>query len=99
VPELEVQMGAGAPAGTARRAEALPYGDLLADADAPAGEVRVQRDPAVAERDLHEVPVALEAAALADCDHASRLGRPNSGRAEDPDVDPRVPPAAVVAER
>jgi hypothetical protein len=60
--------------------------------------VCIERDPAVAERDLDEVPVALEAAALADCDHASRFCRANGGRAEDPDVDPGVPPAAVVAE-
>jgi hypothetical protein len=73
VPELEVQVRARAPARAARSAEPLAGGYLVADADAPAGEVGIERHPPGAERDLDQVPVALEAARRADGDYASRL--------------------------
>jgi hypothetical protein len=76
----------------------LAGGDLLARADLPVREVGVERDVPVAERDLDDVAVALEACLGADGDHASRLGGPDGERAQNPDVQARVPAAAVIAE-
>jgi hypothetical protein len=97
VAQLEVQVRARAPARAAGRAEALAGCDLLADVHAPAGEVRVERDVPAAERDLDQVPVALEAGSAADRDDPPRLRGRDGGRAQDADVDPRV--RAAVAER
>jgi hypothetical protein len=72
--------------------------DLLAGADVPIREVGIERDITVAERDLDHVAVALEARLLAYGDHASRLRGPDGERAQDPDVEPWMPAAAVVAE-
>jgi hypothetical protein len=94
-----VQVRAGAPAGAAGGPEALARDDLIADVHAPVGEVRVERDPAAAECNLDHVPVALEAVRRPGRDHAPWLGGAHGGGAEDPDVDPRVPAARVVAER
>jgi hypothetical protein len=94
-----VQVRAGAPAGAAGRADALARLDLLADADAPAGQVAVKGDVPAPERDLDHVAVALQAPGRPHRDHASRLRRAHSERAEDADVDPRVPAARVVSER
>src|SRR5690242_16645213 len=94
-----MQVRPGAPARAARGAQALARGDLLPGAHAPAGQVGVERDPAVAERDLHQVSVALVPWGRTDGDDSSRLGCANDGGAKDPDVDPGMPAAAVVAER
>src|SRR5689334_14233547 len=60
MPELEVQVRARAPARAAGGADPLPRRDLVADADAGARQVRVQRDVGAAERDLDHRSVALE---------------------------------------
>jgi hypothetical protein len=93
-----VQVRAGARARATGIPEALAGEDLLACADAPVREVGVERDVSVAERDLDHVAVALEAGLRADGDHAPRLRGPDGERAQDPDVEPGMPPAAVVAE-
>jgi hypothetical protein len=49
MPELEVQVRSGAPAGAARCPEPLAGDDVFADAYPPTGEVGVERDPAAAE--------------------------------------------------
>jgi hypothetical protein len=72
--------------------------DVLARVDGPVREVGVERDVAVAERDLDHVAVALEARLLADGDHPSRLRSPDGERAQDPDVEPWMSAAAIVAE-
>ena len=93
-----MQVRAGARARAPGGPEALAGHDLLARADLPACEVGVERDVPVAERDLDDVAVALEACLGADGDHASRLGGPDRERAQNPDVQARVPAAAVIAE-
>src|SRR6185436_9088100 len=98
-PELEVQVRPGARARAAGRADPLTGPDLVADADAGPREVRVERHVAAAERDLDERPVALEPARRPDRDHAAGLRGAHGERAQDADVDPGVPAAAVVAER
>jgi hypothetical protein len=95
VPELEVQVGAGAPAGAARSCDALAGLDLLTGVDAPAGEVGVQGPVALAEIDHDDVAVALVAGLLADRDHPAGLRGSDRERAQDADVDPRVRAAAV----
>ena len=94
-----MQVRAGAPAGAPRGAEPLTGRHLVADAHAPAREVAVERDVAVAERDLDDVAVPLVPAWRAGGDHASWLRRAHGERAEHPDVDPGVPAPSVVAER
>src|SRR5215475_994679 len=91
-------MRAGARARAPGGSEALAGDDLLARADLPVREVGVQRDVPVAERDLDHVAVALEARLRADGDHASRLRGLDGERAQNPDVQARMPAAAVVAE-
>src|SRR4029078_12257691 len=98
-PDPKVQLRAAPPARPPRGPQPLTGGDSLAGGDTPAGQVGVERDPAAAERDLHEVPVALLAARRADSHHSPRLCCAHGRGAEDPDVDPRMPAAAVVAER
>jgi hypothetical protein len=58
---------------TAGGSDPLAGLDPVADADAPAGEVRVQRRVAVSDRDLDEVAVALIASLLPNGEHASGL--------------------------
>jgi hypothetical protein len=94
-----VQVRAGAPARAAGGADSLAGDDLVADLDAPAREVCVERDVPPAECDFDDVPVALEATPGSHRDHAARLRRADDRRAQDPDVDPWVPTAEVVAER
>src|SRR4051812_19614905 len=98
VAQLEVQVRAGAPASAPGGAEPLACGHDLADAHPPAGEVTVERDVSLSERDFDDVPVALEAARRPGCDHSSRLRGADCEGAEDPDVDPRMRTAGVKAE-
>jgi len=98
VAQLEVQVRAGAPASAAGGAEPLTCGHDLADAHPPAREVTVERHVPLAERDLDDVAVALEAARGTDSDHPSRLRGANRQGAEDPDVDPRMRTPGVRAE-
>jgi hypothetical protein len=97
--QLEVQVGSSARARAAGRSDPLAGLDHLTDPDTPAGEVGVERRVAVADRDLDDVAVALVPVVLADGDHAAALGRPHGKRAEDADVNARVPPPGVIAER
>jgi hypothetical protein len=94
-----VQVRAGAPAGAPGGAEPLTGRHLIADPHAPAREVAVQRDVAVAERDFDHIAVPLVPAWRAGGDHASRLRGAHGERMEDPDVDPGVPAPGIVAER
>jgi hypothetical protein len=96
--QLEVQVGSSAGARAAGRSDPLAGLDHLADPDAPAGEVGVERRVTAADRDLDDVAVAFVPMALADGDHSAALGRPHGKRAEDADVDARVPPPGVIAE-
>jgi len=96
--QLEVQVGSSARARAARRSDPLAGLDRLADPDAPGGEMGVERRVAVAHRDLDDVAVALVPVALAHGDHSAALGRPHGKRAEDADVDARVPSPGVIAE-
>jgi hypothetical protein len=96
--QLEMQVRSRAPARTPGGSDHLAGPDLVADANAPAGEVRVERGVAPPDGDLDNVAVSLEASLLADRDHPAGLRRPDRERAEDADVDPRVPAARVVAE-
>jgi len=98
VAQLEVQVRAGAPASAPGGAEPLACGHVLADAHPPAREVTVERHVPLAERDLDDVAVALEAARGTDSDHPSRLRGANRQGAEDPDVDPRMRTPGVRAE-
>jgi hypothetical protein len=93
-----VQVRSGARARAPGASEALAGDNLFARADAPVREVGVERDISVAERDFDHVAVALEARLGADRDHAPRLRGPHGERVQDPDVQPRMPAAAVVAE-
>jgi hypothetical protein len=60
----------------------------LADANAPAREVRVEAGEAGAIGDFDQVAVSLEPARLTDRDHRSGLRGANLERAEDSNVDP-----------
>jgi hypothetical protein len=93
-----VKVGARARACAAGGPDPLSGVYRLADAHAPAGQVRVERGEASAERDLDYVPVALVPTLLADGDHSTGLGGPHRERTEDADVDARMPTAPVVAE-
>jgi len=94
-----VEVRAGAPAGAARGADALPGRDLFSRPHAPAGEVAVERAVPAAELDEHDVAIALVAARCPDRDDAPGLRGADDERAQDPDVEAGVPAAAVVAER
>src|SRR5436305_322818 len=84
-PELEVEMGAGAPARAAGDPERPAGLDDVARLDYPAREVRVERLDPAAEVDEHDVPVALEARRRADGDHSACRGSGDRERGEDAD--------------
>src|SRR5437764_959242 len=87
---LEMEVRARAPTRAARSADSLSGPDRLADAHAPAGEVRVEARETPAACDLDDVAVALESTRLTDRDDRAGLSRADRERAEDPDVDPGV---------
>jgi hypothetical protein len=93
-----VQVRSRAPPRAAGGSDPLAGFDLVTGANAPAGEVGIQRRVAPPDGDLDDVAVPLEASLLADADHPAGLGRADRERAEDADVDSRMPAARVVAE-
>ena len=86
-----MQVGSRAPARAAGGSDPLAGLDLVADANAPAGEVGIERGVASPDGDLDDVAVPLEPSLLADADHPAGLGRAHRERAEDADVDSRMP--------
>jgi hypothetical protein len=72
-----VQVRSGAPARAAGGADPLAGLDLVANVNAPTGEVRVQRRVAPADGDLDDVAVALVPSTLPDGNHAAALGCPH----------------------
>ena len=93
-----MQMGARAPAGTPGDADLLTGDDVLAAPNEWPVEMCIERRIAASVRNRDEVSVALVPAHVADLRHHASGGSSHLQRTQDPDVDARVPTAAVIAE-
>src|SRR6266508_1558063 len=91
-------MRPGAPAGAAGDAEALARLEALARGDERPRQVRVQRGEPVAETEQDDVTVPLVAGDVPRAKDSTRRRRADGRRAQDPDVETRVPAIAVPAE-
>jgi hypothetical protein len=69
-----VQVRSRTPPGAAGGADPLAGFDLVADANAPAGEVGIERGVTPPDGDPDDVAVPLEASLLTDADHPAGLG-------------------------
>src|SRR5947208_6524987 len=97
LPQLEMQMGAGADSCAAGDSEQLARPHAVADLDPRLRQVRIQRRQARADIDLDDLPVAEEAGRLPDRNDDAGRGGDDVQRLQDSDVDARMPASGVVA--